>query len=163
MKLVITSAYILGAISPVSALTALTFKVDQIDLRADLNPATGKSYCPAYIVTKQQLNSTGDTAADADIAILTETSSTGRNNLETIDFYSGPASGQAQLKPDQYGKVSRWEFSDSGGGIHYACRYQGTNVTLDAPLAGNFAKCEAFPYKDKYGAELYKYICTPKR
>jgi hypothetical protein len=134
-------------------------KSNQIDLFKNLNPQTGKSYCPDYIFTKQELHATNDGTADAHIAALTETKSARRNNLETIDFYLGPARGQAQLKPEQYGKISRWEFLPAEG-VHYVCRYNGTDVTLDAPLEASIAKCEVSPYNNKYGIEYQQVICT---
>jgi hypothetical protein len=160
--ILIISALIISATEPVFARAARIPKANQIDLFTIPNPQTGKSYCPDHIFTQQQLHSTGDAAVDSHIAVLAGTESTRRNNLETIDFYSGPARGLAQLKPEQYGKTSRWIFSQ-GDGIHYVCRYEGTNVTLDAPLDADIAKCEETPYKNKYGIEQRQVICTRRK
>ena len=155
----LTVALFFGMTCNAAARSERSPKSNQIDLFKSLNPQTGKSYCPDYIFTKQELHATNDAAADAHIAALAETNSTHRNNLETIDFYSGPARGQAQLKPEQYGKISHWEFL-LGEAIHYVCRYSGTDVTLDAPLGANIAQCEEAPYINTYGIEHRQIICT---
>ncbi len=163
MKIVIncalTVALLFGMTCNAAARSERITKSNQIDLFKTINPQTGKSYCPDYIFTKQELHATNDAVVNAHIAALAETKSTRRNNLEMIDFYSGPARGQAQLKPDRYGKINRWEFSSSEG-IHYVCRYKGTDVTLDAPLEANITKCEEAPYNNKYGVNYRQVICT---
>jgi hypothetical protein len=166
MKTVINSALTValffGITCDAAARSERIPKSNQIDLFKNLNPQTGQPYCPDYIFTKQELHATNDAAVDAHIAALAGTESTRRNNLETIDFYSGPARGQAQLKPEQYGKISRWEFVPQEN-IHYVCRYNGTDVTLDAPLDTNITKCEESPYNNKYGIEYNQVICTRRK
>ena len=165
MKIVIncalTAALLFGMTCNAAARSERIPKSNQIDLFKTINPQTGKSYCPDYIFTKQELHATNDAVVNAHIAALAETKSTRRNNLETIDFYSGPARGQAQLKPDRYGNISRWEFL-LGEAIHYVCRYNGTDVTLDAPLGANIAQCEEARHNNKYGGEHQQVICTQR-